>query len=370
MDHGYINSKVSLILPNLSGGGAERVMVILANEFRETLPQLDLIIINDDNMDYASELSDKVNLVNLKTGRAGKSILSIRKYLIEHQPDVLLTTLGHISCASAIALSISGNIPTKLFVREDLTPKKVSIKYPFLYAVSILQKWAYKRATGIIALSEDMASDISRYYKLDTPIHTIYNPITTTEILEKSVKALEPMPPWPENTKFVLGVGRLAKQKDFKTLITAVAQARKTHDIKLIILGEGAERQNLESYARALNISDSVFMPGFVENPFSFMHKSSVFVLSSEREGLPNVLIQALLCGTKCIATNCPTGPREILENGAYGKLVSIGDHENIAKGIVSCLTDDSIKTPTPEVIRSKYNSKSIANQYLSVLLN
>ena len=286
MDHDYINSKVSLILPNLSGGGAERVMVILANEFRETLPQLDLIIINDDNMDYASELSDKVNLVNLKTGRAGKSILSIRKYLIEYQPDVLLTTLGHISCASAIALSISGNIPTKLFVREDLTPKKVSIKYPFLYAVSILQKWAYKRATGIIALSEDMASDISRYYKLDTPIHTIYNPITTTEILEKSEKALEPMPPWPENTKFVLGVGRLAKQKDFKTLITAVAQARKTHDIKLIILGEGAERQNLESHARALNISDSVFMPGFVENPFSFMHKSSVFVLSSEREGL------------------------------------------------------------------------------------
>jgi len=345
------------------------VMVILANEFREKITRLDLIIINDDNMDYASELSDKVNLINLNTGRAGKSILSIRKYLIEHQPDVLLTTLGHISCASAIALTISGNIPTKLFVREDLTPKKVSLKKPFLYGVSLLQKWAYKRATGIIALSKDMASDISRHYKLDTPIHTIYNPITTTEILEKSVNALEPTPPWPENTKFVLGVGRLAKQKDFKTLITAVAQARKTHDIKLVILGEGAERQNLESHALTLNISDSVFMPGFVENPFSFMHKSSVFVLSSKREGLPNVLIQALLCGTKCIATNCPTGPREILENGAYGKLVSIGDHEDITKGIVSCLTDDSVKTPAPEVIRSKYNSKSIAEQYLSVLL-
>jgi len=362
------DKKIALLIPNLAGGGAERVMVILANEFVNKNALVDLIIMNNRDMDYASELSSDINLINLNTGRAISSIFSIRRYLRKTQPDALLTTLNHVSAAAALAMSISGDIPTKFFIREATLPRSVPLNKPYLYLLSHLVKWAYNKAHGIIALSDDMALKIKEYRKPDTTIATIYNPVLIDDILTKAKKSISPAMPWSSNTKFVLGVGRLSKEKDFKTLIKAISVVRQSRDVKLVLLGEGPERTELESYATSLNMVDSLYMPGFVENPFAYMRVCSSFVLSSYREGLPNALIQALVCGTPCISTNCPTGPREILKNGAYGTLVNIGDHKKIADQIIKNLDSEFPGAPDTSTLKNIYGAEKIAEKYLEAI--
>lgn len=362
--------KLSLMVPNLSGGGAERVMVTLANEFCRKVQSVDLIIINDDDMNYQAELSSEVNLVNLKTGRAVSSVFALRKYLIENNPDVLLTSLGHISSAAALSIYFAKNINTKLYVREDIAPKTVSVSDPFRFLVSRVQGWAYTKADGIIALCDDMASEIKAFYKLSTPIYTIYNPLKVDEIRSQSLEPMSPLPPWTADSRFVLGVGRLEQQKDFVTLIKAVAEVRKKHDVKLVILGEGGERENLVVESERLGMSDSLFMPGFVSNPYSFMREAVSFVLSSRREGLPNALIQALVCGAPCIATLCPTGPREVLGDGKYGELVDVQDYVTMSSRISDLLEQSPHKTISERQLAQRYHPQSVAQQYLERMLS
>lgn len=363
------NKKIALLIPNLTGGGAERVMVILANEFVKKNAVVDLIIMNSDDMNYASELSNDINLINLNTGRAVNSIFSIRRYLRRERPDALLTTLNHVSAAASIAMSISGDVPTKFFIREATLPRSVSLKKPYLYLLSHIVKWAYNKADGIIALSEDMALKIKEYRKPSVPIYTIYNPVLIDEIQTKAEQSISPALPWPSSAKFILGVGRLSKEKDFKTLIKAISVARQSTDVKLVLLGEGPMRGELESYAYSLDIIDSLYMPGFVENPFAYMRMCSSFVLSSYREGLPNALIQALICNAPCISTNCPTGPREILKNGAYGTLVNIGDHQKIADQIIKNIDSEFPGAPETSTLENIYGAEKIAERYLEAML-
>lgn len=365
-----VKPKVALLIPNLTGGGAERVMVILANEFSNTHCDVDLVIVNDDDMHYSSELSGKVNLVNLHKKRAIGSISSIRRYLRAAKPDALITTLNHVTAAAALALSISGKLPTKFYPREDRAPKKYSIREPYMLFLSHIVKWAYNKADGIISLSDDMANQLRQHYRLRTPIHTIYNPVYFNDILTKAEEEIKPALPWDSGNKFVLGVGRLTTQKDFKTLIHAIAIVKTSHNINLVLLGDGPERESLITLATELNIQDSLYMPGFVDNPFAYMKFADIFVLSSILEGLPNALIQALVCGTTCIATNCPTGPREVLQDGQFGSLVDVGDYESIAQNIIDHLDGRKNKPPSITLLKEKYEANRIAKLYLQVILN
>ncbi len=341
-------------------------MVTLANEFISKVARVDVVIINEDDMSYAAELSEKVNLVNLNSARAGRSVFALRRYLKEHRPDVLLSTLGHMSSAAALAFLTLPRSSTRFFIREDLAPFKVPVSQPFAYMVSKVQKWAYGRADGIIALCREMAVEISNHYNISTPVHTVFNPIRVGDIRARSLEPVRPVLPWSADCEFVLGVGRLEKQKDFITLLTAVAEVRKTHELKLVILGEGSERESLQKKAIQLQIEDSLFMPGFVSNPFAFMRASSAYVLSSEREGLPNALIQAQISGAECISTRCPTGPREVLKDGEFGALVDVGDHRAIASEIVSLLNGGPKKTPDTDLLTKSYNPQAIADEYLA----
>lgn len=361
--------KISLLIPNLAGGGAERVMVILANEFCKRAYPVDLVIVNSDDMHYASELSDKVNLVNLKKRRAMSAIFSIRRYLRSEKPSVLVTTLGHVTAAAAIALWLSGKIPTAFYPREDRAPQRYSLRTAYLFFLSLIIKWAYQRADGIISLSDDMAQQLKQHYKISTRVHTIYNPIYFDSILPKAQQAMHPSPPWGQDSKFILGVGRLTSQKDFATLIRSAAEANQRNETKLVILGDGPERKALLSLAKELDYQDSLYMPGFVENPFAFMNAADIFVLSSVLEGLPNALIQALACGTTCISTNCPTGPREVLQGGKYGSLVEIGDSSAIAQLINQYQDGKTRLTPPTSVLQKKYDASSIAESYLKALI-
>jgi glycosyltransferase involved in cell wall biosynthesis len=165
----------------------------------------------------------------------------------------------------------------------------------------------------------------------------------------------------------ILGVGRLTEQKDFSTLMRAFTCVRAKRAARLVILGEGKLREDLEDLASKLGIQADVEMPGFVENPLQYMARASVLVLSSKYEGLPGVLIQAMACGCPVVSTDCPGGSAEILDNGKYGVLVDIGDAEGMAKAILSELDNPTAN----DILRRRAEDFSVehaVSNYLKLL--
>lgn len=329
------NYKISIILPSLRGGGAERSMLTLANELAEQNYRVDLILVKKEGA-YVDDVYHEVNLIDLNRSRVIKSIFSLRSYISNNKPDILISAMAHVNVVSVIACRLSGSYTINIAgARNSLNISKGLSGFLKKY----LMKWAYNQANMVTTVSEDVRIQIVD--KLNIPsskVQTIYNPVVSKELIGMSLE--QPNHDWlsQKNKPVILGVGRLTKQKDFPTLIRAFHNVQKVVDCKLIILGEGEERSNLESLVNELNLKNKVSLPGFVDNPFTYMKHSDLFVLSSLWEGLPGVLIQAMACGTPVISTDCPGGSREILENGEFGALVPVDDPDQLAKMMVKYL--------------------------------
>jgi glycosyltransferase involved in cell wall biosynthesis len=164
----------------------------------------------------------------------------------------------------------------------------------------------------------------------------------------------------------VLGVGRLTKQKDFATLLRAFAELRACRPARLAILGEGEERPALESLVRELDLVPEVWLPGYQRNPFKFMARAGVFVLSSAWEGSPGVLVQALACGAPVVATDCPSGPREVLGGGDAGRLVPVGDASALAAAVAAMLARS--RRPIPPQVLAPFTQEVAVDRYLGLL--
>jgi glycosyltransferase involved in cell wall biosynthesis len=226
----------------------------------------------------------------------------------------------------------------------------------------------YPWADGIIVVSNGVRDDMARVTKIPSErITVIYNPsVVRDEVWEKAQAPLDH--PWlkPGQPPVIIAVGRLQIQKDYPTLFSAFAQVRKRLPARLLILGEGRERGSLEELVRKLGLENDVSMPGFVMNPYAYMARASLFVLSSRWEGLPTVLIEALCCGTSVVSTDCPSGPREILKGGEYGRLVPVGDVDALAQAIEAALGSKA-SSPPHESWRP-YDLNSVVNQYINLL--
>jgi glycosyltransferase involved in cell wall biosynthesis len=229
----------------------------------------------------------------------------------------------------------------------------------------------YPWADAIIAVSTGVADDLSLTAGIPREwISTIYNPVVTPELLSKAQAPLDH--PWftPGSPPVILGVGRLHEQKDFPTLLRTFARVRAERETHLMILGEAKHaehRAELIALAAQLGIADDVAFPGFVDNPFAYMARASVFVLSSAWEGLPGVLIQALACGCPVVSTDCPSGPAEILQNGQYGPLIPVGDDAALARAILTTLD----RPPDPQRLRARAAEFSVSHavdQYIELL--
>jgi glycosyltransferase involved in cell wall biosynthesis len=226
----------------------------------------------------------------------------------------------------------------------------------------------YGWADAIVAISGGVADDVARVTRIPRGhIQVIYNPVVTPGFRKKAEAPLEH--PWFEagGPPVLLGVGRLCPQKDFSTLIQAFAQARKERSARLLILGEGRDRPALEAMVRELGLEQDVALPGFIENPYPYMVRASLFVLSSRWEGLGNVLVEAMYCGVPLVATDCPHGPREILVDGKYGTLIPVGDAGALARAIQAGLNGKALRPP-PESWQP-FEVETAVSQYLDVLL-
>jgi glycosyltransferase involved in cell wall biosynthesis len=227
----------------------------------------------------------------------------------------------------------------------------------------------YPSADAVVAVSNGVAQDLKKNAGLSPSLlRVIPNPVITPELISKSQEPQDH--PWFTEgaAPVLLGVGRLTRQKDFPTLLRAFALVRKSRPCRLMILGEGQDRASLESLTAELGIRDDVTMPGFVDNPYAYMSKSALLVLSSRWEGSPNVLTEALALGTPVVSTDCPSGPEEILDHGRFGPLVPMGHPDAMAHAILTTLHAPLEKSLLKTAVRA-YTVEESSKRYLETLL-
>ncbi|MBS3967371.1 MAG: glycosyltransferase [Truepera sp.] len=365
----YLNSDqappLALFLPSLSGGGAERVMLNLARGISQHDLQVDLVLAKAEGP-YLKQLPTGIKVIDLAARRTLASIPRLARYLRQRRPQALLTALNHANMAALAAKKLSGT-PTRVVVSEhnELFPGKLIDKEGVLF--QRLMRYTYAWADGIVAVSEGVADSLARV--CDMPrcrIMVIYNPVIGEELHQRAREPLQH--PWfaPGEPPVILGIGRLHQQKDFGNLIRAFALLRREQPARLIILGEGEERPALERLALELSLTEDLSLPGFVDNPYAYLAHSAAFVLSSAWEGLPTVLIEALAVGTPVVSTDCPSGPREILQNGKFGPLVPIRDSAALAKAITDILVSPVPKVPAAWL--KQFTLEAATRHYLDAL--
>ena len=358
---------ITIFLPSLRGGGAERVMVTLANGFAKRGYRVDLVLAQAVGP-YMAEVSDAVRVVDLGAGRVVRSLPRLTKYLHQERPAAVLSALSHANVV-AIMAHLLARSRSRLVVSERnvIATEGTDVTNERGRWLRHLMRLTYPLADAAVAVSNGVRDDLVAIIGVSKDrVRTIYNPVVDERLLARSYEPVSH--PWfaPNEPPVILGVGRLTPQKDFATLVRAFAIARKQRNMRLMILGEGELRRELEALVRSLGIENDVTFPGFAENPFAYMRRAAVFVLSSRWEGLPGVLIQAMACGTPVISTDCHSGPAEILENGRWGRLVPVGDVDAIAMAILATLESRN----HPDVARraQDFAVERALEEYLQVL--
>ncbi|MBF2017206.1 MAG: glycosyltransferase [Rivularia sp. T60_A2020_040] len=329
---------IAFFLPCMEGGGAERVVINLLKEMVVQAISLDLILAAAEGP-LLSQIPEKVRIIDLAAGRVIKAILPLSRYLKKYQPQALISHMAHANVISVLAKELAGT-NTELVIVEHNTLSASKSQLIRAKLVPPFMKLVYPRANHVVGVSQAVSEDLEAKLGLKTgTVKTIYNPVVDNNLISQAKAPLDHS--WfRENTPPVfVAVGRLTVQKDFATLIKAFALLRQKKLARLIILGEGKLRTELEILIDNLGITDDVDMPGFVKNPYAYMSRANAFVLSSLWEGLPTVLIEAMACGCPVISTDCPSGPREILEAGKYGELVSTGDVQALAQAMLNVLS-------------------------------
>jgi len=360
--------RFAIFIPSMQGHGAERVMLNLAVGVAAKGYSVDLVLARAEGP-FMAEVPETVRVVDLKASRVLASLPALVRYLRQNQPQAMLSAMGYVNIIALWARRLA-KVRTRVIVSEHNTLSSSvhnSSSWRGRMMPHLIKRY-YPMANGIITVSKGVADDLAQMTGIPGEyIQVIYNPVVTPELQEKAHASLEH--PWfgPDKPPVLLAIGRLTAQKDFSTLIHAFAQVRRSCSARLLILGDGEDRYMLEDLVRRFGLEQDVSLSGWVENPYAYMAQASLFVLSSRWEGLPTVLIEAMSCGMILIATDCPSGPREILNNGQYGQLVPVGNVNTLAHAIIKALAG-KIQRPPSESYKP-FKLDIVVSQYINVLL-
>jgi glycosyltransferase involved in cell wall biosynthesis len=362
-----VKRAVSFCMPSLLHGGAEKVTVHLANGLAERGYAVDMVLLAAHG-EFLSELGSSIRLFDLKANRMAWGIPPFARYLRKARPDVVISALDHVNVGVLVARLLSGTrVPVIVAIHAT---QSMAAKYRRGFRASAVRwfsPWCYRRANQIVCVSRGVADDLVATAGANRErIRVVYNPVVSQRIIDMSHEPLDH--PWfcPGAPPVVLAVGRLTEAKDYPNLIRAFASARSRRDLRLMILGDGEDRPQLERLVAELGLSDCIALPGFASNPYTFMARAAVFVLSSMSEALPTGLIEALAVGAPIVATDCLSGPREILQDGRFGVLVRVGDVSGLARAIVESLNAPRRAAPA-EAIRP-YTMDYALDEYCRII--
>jgi glycosyltransferase involved in cell wall biosynthesis len=336
---GCVVSRVGLFLPSLAGGGAQRVFLLLAKGMHAKACDVDIVVPNARGP-LETEIPTGVRLVSLGAPRVAQALPPLVRYLRHERPVALVSAMTHGNVVAIGAVRLSG-APTRAVVTEHQHLTTFVAHAPAWRDRRLprLVRLTYRHADHVVAVSHGVAADLARHARLPRDrIEVIYNPVPVDELRLRA--EADPGPEWARagGVPFILGVGRLSDQKDFATLIRAFARLSQRTESRLVILGDGPLRPSLDALIRKHGLQDRVQLPGFVTNPYAWMKRARVLALSSRWEGLPTVLLEAMALDTPIVSTDCPSGPRELLADGAFGALVPPGDPAKLAEALDAAL--------------------------------
>ena len=329
-------------------------------------------IVGDKSKPYLCELPECVCLIELATDSFASRVNEISNHLNETMPEAILTA-RELGLPIALKAKKKSNSPTKIYFRAvtnitaSLSRRHLLKRIRGYFKLRQLKNW-YKQVDGIVAVSHGIAEDVHQISGIPlSQIHVAHNPVVSNKMLSRAEQPLnhdwfaEHQPP------VILGVGRFTKQKNFELLIKAFAQVRKQRNVRLIILGNGARKEKFLSMADELGIASDIQLPGFDPNPYAYLRHAALFVLSSNWEGSPNVLTEALAIGCPVVATDCPSGPKETLQNGKYGKLVAMDDVAAMTQSIIATL-DKPLDRSSLQQAAAPFHIAASADEYLAAM--
>lgn len=367
--HAETGRRLAVFLAFSGAGGVEKMVLNLLPEFLAQGVQVDCLAIFRRGPSQMPAMPPGVRLIDLGVRNTSLSVPALVRYLRAERPAAVLAAKDRAIRAAALARLLSG-VPARLVGRLGTN---LSAAYRGKSAASrwlrqAPMRWFYARVDHVAAVSQGVADDILEIAGLPPEkVSVVRNPVITADMDARAAAPADH--PWLRDggAPVVMGAGRLTRQKDFPTLLRAFALVRAQRPARLIILGEGRLRGELQRLAEELGIAADLSMPGYVANPLAWMAKADAFALSSLWEGSPNVLTEALALGLPCAATDCPSGPREILADGLYGPLAPTGDHVRLAAGIL-----ETLDAPRPrEFLRqaaAEYRAELSAGRYLEIL--
>ncbi|MBK1710422.1 glycosyltransferase [Marichromatium gracile] len=360
---------VCLFIPSFGDGGVERMMVNIARGIAGHGHPVDFVV-NDAGAPFVDTLPPEVRVHVLAASGLRARTRFLAELVARTRPAAVLTAKTRDDrVALAVKRRLGGD------TRYVLRPGTAMSERWRARGKGWLWRWRetrrlralYRRADAVVAVSEGVAEDIVAITGIARErVRVIRNPNITPELA--ALAAAEVDHPWfaPGAEPVIMGVGGLRTQKDFETLIRAFARVRETRPCRLLILGEGRQRERLLRLAAELGVAEAVALPGFESNPYRFLARAALFALSSRWEGSPNVLTEALALGTPVVATDCRSGPREITRGGEYGPLVAVGDVAALAEAI-----ERTLDRPLPaERLReavAEYRLETSAGRYLEV---
>ena len=393
------NRRVAILVPSLGGRGTERVTLLLASGLLDRGYEVDMLLLNLV-CDYPTYVPAGVRLFFLSRRSDAESQADLDQLPIRPRP-LISTSLPvrlrfpRLALATAVsrkqwALLASTRLPrwaaaTAAYLDRERPDALLGMLTPAVVAATLAAPLAHHRvrivasphnvfksrreirrarrsypyADAAVGVSSGVSNELARLPGMSHDrIHTVYNPVVSADLFHKAREPVEhawfeePGPP------VVLAIGGLHGQKDFATLLAAFARLLAERSARLIVLGKGYLLSDLLSLARELRIVEHVEFPGFVVNPYAFLARASLFVLSSRHEGLSNVLIEAMACGCPVVSTDCPFGPGEILEGGRWGELVPVGNSEALAAAMARALDNP----PQRDALRKRASFFSVEN--------
>jgi glycosyltransferase involved in cell wall biosynthesis len=360
--------KLMIVIHSLRGGGSERVLINLLKGLHRSEFSITLVLY-EGVFDYPVPGDVKLRILNIATGRNifkltasfFLKILRLAGLMRKENPDVIFSLISSTNATVTIARLLSG-IKCRLIVSEHTHPSVNLGNELYGNVTKRFIKRCYPRTDRIVAVSEGIKQDLIYNFGIrEAKIDVIYNPINIKEIEMLSTADVEH--PWfHEGIPIIISVGRLTKQKGYPYLLKAFSVVRKSLECRLVILGEGEDREKLVKTSIELGLKNDVEFMGFQQNPFKYMARSSVFVLSSLYEGFGNVIVEAMALGLPVISTDCPSGPSEIIEDRMNGLLVPVKDENALARAILEVAGNGMLRNELSAGARRRAQSFTLDN--------
>ncbi|MEN8177514.1 MAG: glycosyltransferase [Pseudomonadota bacterium] len=352
-------------------GGITPWLVNLSNGFIDRGYQVDVLVNAKPSTSLInSQFDSRARILNLGYHK-WQAFVKLKQYLQQDNPQVLLSAGYRYNTMAAWSKLLTFNAPaTYLSVHEQVSVGSSGLSSRRQRSRFKWMRRLYSKMDGVIAVSQGVADDL--VLNIGIPgnhIQALPNPISIERVTGLAEEAVSH--PWltaDSNVPVILGVGRLEEQKGFDLLIRSFAKLRSSRPAKLIILGEGGCRKSLQDLAIELEVESDIDMPGFKGNPYPFISRADLFVLSSRWEGLGYVLIESALLGTPIVSTDCPSGPSEVLKQGVFGHLAPVDDVEALAEAMAAAL--DSPKA-SGDILRSRgkeFGIEAVTGMYLSYM--